>query len=273
MVLGQMLVTLAFGKLDLEKDSFGERCHHIYQLMHLGSRWIYTWCCFLKNIVQIFTYNPVGELRQHLEIDAHVGGVNDIAFAHSNKQLCIVTCGDDKTIKDAVAGHKQYIFEGHEALVYSVYPSYKENIQFIFSTTIDGKIKAWLYDCLELRVDYDALGLWCTAMAYSADETRANESLNLKEMPIVIVSSKNVPTRIKKCLEEGAQKFMLKPLQQSDVKKKIKEGQQRKALLWVSIYVYEAKLALILILGVTQKFVYEPVHVRDGPNHRTFLNA
>lgn len=34
-----------------------------------------------------------------LQIDAHVGGVNDIAFAHPNKQLCIITCGDDKTIK------------------------------------------------------------------------------------------------------------------------------------------------------------------------------
>ncbi|GMQ04079.1 hypothetical protein CsSME_00049623 [Camellia sinensis var. sinensis] len=129
---------------------------------------------FSKHIVQIYTYNPAGELRQHLEIDAHVGGVNDIAFAHPNKQLCIVTCGDDKTIKvwDAVAGRRQYIFEGHEAPVYSVCPHYKENIQFIFSTAIDGKIKAWLYDCLGSRVDYDAPGLWCTAMAYSADGTR-----------------------------------------------------------------------------------------------------
>ncbi len=33
------------------------------------------------------------------QIDAHIGGVNDIAFAHPNKQLCIVTCGDDKIIK------------------------------------------------------------------------------------------------------------------------------------------------------------------------------
>ncbi|KAK9914663.1 hypothetical protein M0R45_038427 [Rubus argutus] len=106
---------------------------------------------FSKHIVQIYTYNPTGELRQHLEIDAHVGGVNDIAFAHPNKQLCIVTCGDDKVIKvwDAVAGRRQYTFEGHEAPVYSVCPHYKENIQFIFSTAIDGKIKAWLYDCLD----------------------------------------------------------------------------------------------------------------------------
>ncbi|KAL6955721.1 Protein TOPLESS-RELATED PROTEIN 2 [Sarracenia purpurea var. burkii] len=129
---------------------------------------------FSKHIVQIYTYNPAGELRQHLEIDAHIGGVNDIAFAHPNKQLCIVTCGDDKTIKvwDAVAGRRQYIFEGHDAPVYSVCPHYKENIQFIFSTAIDGKIKAWLYDCLGSRVDYDAPGRWCTAMAYSADGTR-----------------------------------------------------------------------------------------------------
>ncbi|XP_076936488.1 protein TOPLESS-RELATED PROTEIN 2-like isoform X1 [Bidens hawaiensis] len=129
---------------------------------------------FSKHIVQIYTYNPSGELRQHLEIDAHVGRVNDIAFAHPNKQLCIVTCGDDKTIKvwDAVAGRRQYTFEGHEAPVYSVCPHFKETIQFIFSTSIDGKIKAWLYDCLGPRVDYDAPGLWCTTMAYSADGTR-----------------------------------------------------------------------------------------------------
>ncbi|KAM1407657.1 hypothetical protein ACFX2F_002206 [Malus domestica] len=129
---------------------------------------------FSKHIVQIYNYNPTGELRQHLKIDAHVGGVNDIAFAHPNKQLCIVTCGDDRVIKvwDAVAGRRQYTFEGHEAPVYSVCPHYKENIQFIFSTAIDGKIKAWLYDCLGSRVDYDAPGLWCTMMSYSADGTR-----------------------------------------------------------------------------------------------------
>ncbi|CAN4076348.1 unnamed protein product [Withania somnifera] len=129
---------------------------------------------FSKHIVQIYTYSPAGELRQHLEIDAHAGGVNDIAFAHPNKQLCVITCGDDKTIKvwDAVSGRRQHMFEGHEARVYSVCPHYKENIQFIFSTAIDGKIKAWLYDCMGPRVDYDAPGLWCTTMAYSADGTR-----------------------------------------------------------------------------------------------------
>lgn len=32
-------------------------------------------------------------------MDAHAGSVNDLAFAYPNKQLCIVTCGDDKLIK------------------------------------------------------------------------------------------------------------------------------------------------------------------------------
>jgi WD40 repeat protein len=73
---------------------------------------------------------------------------------------------------DAVAGTKQYTFGGHEAPVYSVCPHHKETIQFIFSTAVDGKIKAWLYDNMGSRVDYDAPGQSCTRMAYSADGTR-----------------------------------------------------------------------------------------------------
>ncbi|XP_009400780.2 protein TOPLESS-RELATED PROTEIN 2 isoform X1 [Musa acuminata AAA Group] len=129
---------------------------------------------FSKHIVHTYVFSLNGELRQQLEIDAHVGGVNDIAFSHPKKSLSIITCGDDKTIKvwDAATGQQQYTFEGHETPVYSVCPHYKESIQFIFSTAIDGKIKAWLYDCLGSRVDYDAPGHWCTTMAYSSDGTR-----------------------------------------------------------------------------------------------------
>ncbi|KAH9306418.1 hypothetical protein KI387_010822, partial [Taxus chinensis] len=129
---------------------------------------------FSKQLVHVYGYQVLADLRQHLEIDAHVGGVNDLAFSHPNKQLCIVTCGDDKTIKvwDVVTGRKLYTFEGHEAAVYSVCPHHKESIQFIFSTAIDGKIKAWLYDHMGSRVDYDAPGKWCTTMMYSADGTR-----------------------------------------------------------------------------------------------------
>ncbi|KAK2974417.1 hypothetical protein RJ640_021273 [Escallonia rubra] len=129
---------------------------------------------YSKHIVHLYSYHGVDDVRDHLEIDAHVGSVSDLTFSYPNKQLCIITCGEDKAIKvwDAVTGSKLYTFEGHEAPVYSVCSHYKENIQFIFSTAVDGKIKAWLYDSMGSRVDYDAPGRSCTTMAYSADGTR-----------------------------------------------------------------------------------------------------
>ncbi|CAH9087442.1 unnamed protein product [Cuscuta europaea] len=129
---------------------------------------------FTKHLIHLYSHTYTGphDLRQHLEIDAHVGGVNDLAFAYPNKQLCVVTCGDDKLIRVwDLTGRRLFNFEGHEAPVYSICPHQKENIQFIFSTAIDGKIKAWLYDNMGSRVDYDAPGHWCT-MLYSADGSR-----------------------------------------------------------------------------------------------------
>ncbi|KAK4586600.1 hypothetical protein RGQ29_023666 [Quercus rubra] len=128
---------------------------------------------FTKHLVHLFAYQGPNDLRQHLEIDAHFGSVNDLAFSHPNKQLCVVTCGNDKLVKVwDLAGRNLFCFEGHEAPVYSICPHHKENIQFIFSTAIDGKIKAWLYDNVGSRVDYDAPGQWCTRMLYSADGSR-----------------------------------------------------------------------------------------------------
>ncbi|KAK8595678.1 hypothetical protein V6N12_064192 [Hibiscus sabdariffa] len=129
---------------------------------------------YSKNIVHIYSYHGGDDLRNRLEIEAHVGSVNDLAFSYPNKQLCVVTCGEDKIIKvwDAATGAKLHTFEGHEAPVYSICPHHKENIQFIFSTATDGKIKAWLYDNMGSRVDYNAPGQSSTTMAYSADGTR-----------------------------------------------------------------------------------------------------
>ncbi|KAI3723860.1 hypothetical protein L2E82_35621 [Cichorium intybus] len=101
-------------------------------------------------------------------------GVNDLSFTHPNKELCVITCGDYKTIKvwNAATGARQYTFEGHGAPVYSNCLLKRIFWQFIFSTALDGKIKAWLYDNMGPRVDYEAPGRWCTTMAYSADGTR-----------------------------------------------------------------------------------------------------
>ncbi|GLT47124.1 hypothetical protein SLA2020_208410 [Shorea laevis] len=40
-----------------------------------------------------------------------------------------------------------------------------------------------------------------------------------KHIPVVVMSSENVPSRVTMCLEGGAEEFLLKPLQLSDVKK------------------------------------------------------
>ncbi|CAN6548274.1 unnamed protein product [Malus baccata var. baccata] len=128
---------------------------------------------FTKHLVHLYAYQGPNDLRQHWEIDAHSGSVNDLAFSLPNKQLCLITCGEDKLIKVwDLAGRNLFSFEGHEAPVYSVCPHQKENIQFIFSTAFDGKIKAWLYDNVGSRVDYDAPGQWCTTMLYSDDGNR-----------------------------------------------------------------------------------------------------
>ncbi|XP_050286590.1 topless-related protein 4-like isoform X1 [Quercus robur] len=129
---------------------------------------------FSKHIVQIYSYHGGDDLRNRVEIDAHLGMVNDLAFSNQNRQLSIISCGEDRTIKvwDAVTGNKLYTFEGHDAPVYSVCPHPKGNIPFIISVDIDGKIKTWSYDNCCSRVDYVAWGQSCMRMAYSADGTR-----------------------------------------------------------------------------------------------------
>lgn len=46
---------------------------------------------------------------------------------------------------------------------------------------------------------------------------KIKESSSLKDIPVVIMSSENVPSRINRCLEDGAEEFFLKPVQLSDV--------------------------------------------------------
>ncbi|PHT54560.1 Two-component response regulator ARR9 [Capsicum baccatum] len=48
---------------------------------------------------------------------------------------------------------------------------------------------------------------------------KIKESSSLKNIPVVIMSSENVPSRISRCLEEGAEEFFLKPARLADVNK------------------------------------------------------
>lgn len=48
---------------------------------------------------------------------------------------------------------------------------------------------------------------------------KIKESSSLRDIPVVIMSSENIPSRINRCLEEGANEFFLKPVQLSDMSK------------------------------------------------------
>ncbi|XP_038903262.1 two-component response regulator ORR9 [Benincasa hispida] len=48
---------------------------------------------------------------------------------------------------------------------------------------------------------------------------KVKESTSLRNIPVVIMSSENVPSRISRCLEEGAEEFFLKPVRLCDVNK------------------------------------------------------
>ncbi|KAL5206527.1 hypothetical protein ABZP36_034736 [Zizania latifolia] len=48
---------------------------------------------------------------------------------------------------------------------------------------------------------------------------KIKESSNLRDIPVVIMSSENIPSRINRCLEEGADEFFLKPVRLSDMSK------------------------------------------------------
>ena len=63
------------------------------------------------------------------------------------------------------------------------------------------------------------------------------ESCSFRQVPVVIMSSENVLTRIDRCLEEGAEDFLLKPVKLADVKRlrncltgdvKLSNGNKRK---------------------------------------------
>ncbi|XP_055820274.1 protein TPR3-like isoform X2 [Solanum dulcamara] len=128
-----------------------------------------------KSIVQLYHYhNNNNHVGNHLEIEAHSGSVNDLAFSKPNNQLLVITCGEDKLVKvwNTDNGARQYTFEGHGAPVYSLCAHEKEDIPFLFSTSINGEIKAWVYENSGPRVSYEAPGHCCMRMLYSANGKR-----------------------------------------------------------------------------------------------------
>ncbi|XP_075491774.1 two-component response regulator ORR10-like isoform X2 [Primulina tabacum] len=60
---------------------------------------------------------------------------------------------------------------------------------------------------------------YCMPGMTGYDLLKKMKSSYLRNIPVVIMSSEHVPSRINRCLEEGAEEFFLKPVRLSDVNK------------------------------------------------------
>ncbi|XP_068652251.1 two-component response regulator ARR15-like [Aristolochia californica] len=82
---------------------------------------------------------------------------------------------------------------------------------------LDGEKSKASYEGMEVNMiitDYSMPGMTGYELL-----KKIKESSTLREIPVVIMSSENVMARIDRCLEEGAEDFLLKPVKLSDVKR------------------------------------------------------
>ncbi|KAM0950091.1 putative response regulator and transcription factor RR-A-type family [Dioscorea sansibarensis] len=86
-------------------------------------------------------------------------------------------------------------------------------------TTVDSGKRALELLGLESDVNMIITDYWMPEMTGYELLKKVKESSALRRIPVVIMSSENVPTRINKCLEEGAEDFLLKPVRSSDVRR------------------------------------------------------
>ncbi|XP_073011848.1 two-component response regulator ORR6-like [Typha latifolia] len=84
-------------------------------------------------------------------------------------------------------------------------------------TTVDSAKRALELLGLEPNVSMIITDYWMPEMTGYDLLKRVKESSKLRGIPVVIMSSENVPNRISRCLEEGAEDFLLKPVRPSDV--------------------------------------------------------
>ncbi|XP_020600302.1 two-component response regulator ORR5-like [Phalaenopsis equestris] len=84
-------------------------------------------------------------------------------------------------------------------------------------TTVDSGRRALDLLGMEKNVSMIITDYWMPEMTGLELLKKIKGSSELKGIPVVIMSSENVPNRIRTCLDEGAEDFLLKPLQPSDV--------------------------------------------------------
>ncbi|GLJ32437.1 hypothetical protein SUGI_0652710 [Cryptomeria japonica] len=96
-------------------------------------------------------------------------------------------------------------------------------------TTVDSGRKA--LEFLGLSDDYNAVNDktelkvnmiitdYCMPGMTGYELLKRIKQSELKEIPVVMMSSENEPSRIRRCMDEGAEDFILKPVKMSDVRR------------------------------------------------------
>ncbi|KAK3225684.1 hypothetical protein Dsin_005546 [Dipteronia sinensis] len=82
---------------------------------------------------------------------------------------------------------------------------------------LDGEKSSVGFDALKVNLimtDYSMPGMNGYELLKKIKESSA-----FREIPVVIMSSENIMARIDRCLEEGAEEFIVKPVKLSDVKR------------------------------------------------------
>ncbi|GJT96790.1 protein TPR2 [Tanacetum coccineum] len=111
---------------------------------------------FKKHVFQLLSFEVTAGFQIKIEIEAHRGSVNDIAYYTRNHSLYIVTCGEDGFVKIWNEKNNQQplvTLKGHATSVKSI--SYS---RFLFSTDISGKMKIWEVDVPGKEVDFNLQG-------------------------------------------------------------------------------------------------------------------
>ncbi|KAJ4755182.1 Topless-related 1-like protein [Rhynchospora pubera] len=120
---------------------------------------------FCQHLVQMYRFSGKSNLTSQFEIDAHNGGINDIAFSQPIKKMFVVTGGDDGAIRvwSAVSGLLVHTFvANHSKPVISICA----RSQYILSASSDGRIQSWRYDKPEPEHEFQ--GPVCSSVSFIA---------------------------------------------------------------------------------------------------------
>nr|VDC90033.1 unnamed protein product [Brassica oleracea] len=139
------------------------------------------------------------------ESQFHVLAVDDSFFDRKmierllQKSSCQVTTVD--------SGSKALEFLGLRESNQSDDPNATSTSPFVCDFVQEVEINLIITDyCMPGMTGYDLL-------------KRVKESAAFRSIPVVIMSSENIPARISRCLEEGAEEFFLKPVKLADLTK------------------------------------------------------